>query len=273
MSEAPLADVVIRKSALKVIVTTLAVAAAAIAIAWALAPGGTEGLVRTLVILFFGVGGLFYAVANLNQVELRASAEGLRLVKRWDSDVVIPWSDKMVVNVFEMRGTQYLVVSVGKTQKGLFIGGFELTPYEMQSRINAYRLATGHAVPQTAREAIVPDTESGMRNRRRRLGMGLVGVSAVAALFGVGGVSQVGVQDLPPGVDFLWAQAPTVADLTFAALSLALSLWGCWLWFGPHRTRANPPILSSLSERLVAICLLAQVRTIWLWLSWLQHPV
>lgn len=191
---------------------------------------------------------------------------GLRLV-------TLSWHEVARIDVLEIRGLAWLMVNGSAPRHGMLLQGWKLSAHEMKSRIIQFRVGLGQRPSASDCAAVVPNDESDERNLMRRQGMVTVVVAAVMAFVSFGDVQQVGVQNLPAGVDFQWAVAPNLWNMALAIAALAVSFVGLARWFWPTGKRANPPLLTTASEWTVfSICMLALFFAAWMLFAGLAHP-
>jgi len=185
----------------------------------------------------------------------------------------LSWNDVTRIDVLEVRGLAWLTVTGSAPRHGFLLQGWKLSAHEMKSRITQFREGLGQTPSEKDCAAVVPGDESDERNRMRRHGMVTVVVAAVMAFLSFGDVRQVGVQDLPVGVDFQWAVAPTLWRIALAAAALIVSFVGFARWFWPTGKRANPPLLSTVSEwTVLSICILSLFYAAWMLFAGLAYP-
>ena len=187
--------------------------------------------------------------------------------------VALSWNDVVRIDVLEIRGLAWLTVTGSAPRHGLFLQGWKLSAHEKKSRITQFRAGLGQAPSVNDCAAVIPNDESDERNRMRRQGMVTVVVAAVMAFLSFGDVRQVGVQQLPAGVDFQWAVAPNLWNMALAIVALAVSLVGFSRWFWPTGKRASPPLLTTATEwTVLSICMLALFCAAWMLFAGLAHP-
>lgn len=188
--------------------------------------------------------------------------------------VTLTWNEVIRIRVYEIRGMSWLMVTSTRRRQGLFLQGWKLSAHEMNSRIIRFREGLGQLPTEEERASVIPEEESDQRNLIRRQGMIIVVVAAGMAFLSLSETRQVAVDDLPPGVDFQWAVAPTTWGMALAAVALATSIVGFTRWFWPVGKRANPPLLSTMSEWTVfTICMLPLLCAGWMLFAGLAHPV
>lgn len=215
----------------------------------------------------------FLAVHAVATKRLVADALGLRLERRLLPTRQMPWVDRPRITVSEFRGLQQLYIYSPKTRENIMPQLLAASPYEIEARLHELRLNLGHDLPPDLSKGIVPISEAMTRNRTRRQGMIAYFAGALLGFLSFGDTRQVGVQDLPPGVDFMWATPPTRLGLTMAVAAVILGVLGAVRWFLPTGSRANPPIFSTLQEwSLISVGTLTIIGAGLMVGQWLLHP-
>lgn len=252
---------------------TLSVLTASILLA---EPDSGRSLLQTIsqwaFVILFGVGCVYALIRLMLPPRLIVDRDGLRCEGGLRPGS-LAWNDVAQIDVIAVGGSSWLYISGPNTRRDLLLQGWKLSGAEIKSRITRFREAIGQKPPSADLVMIVPEDESDQRNRVRRQGMVLVAVAALLALLSLGGVQQVGVQDLPPGIDFQWVTPPTHLGLALIVVALATSIVGIARWLWPTGKRANPPLLStSLEWFILGAAALVLFGAAMVLVTWFLHP-